>query len=88
MLNHDFMISDPGLNRREATLVRLVAKEEDIGTRLALILAFELDVRLLVWWENDMASGDKEKLVAVVAFGWCLQHKVWSGQRWGDRARE
>lgn len=68
-LNYNPEFSDPGLNRREATVVHLVAEEKDVGTRLALILAFEPDIRLLVRREDNMASSDEEELVTVLIFG-------------------
>jgi len=62
------VFSDPGQNGRKTTLVCLISEEENVETRLALVLTFELVLLCLVRREDDMASGDEKKFVAVAAF--------------------
>jgi hypothetical protein len=50
-----------------------------------------VDVKPLIWWEEDMASRDEQDLLAVATFGEVEtsgQREVWPGQRWRARAQE
>jgi len=60
---------DAVLNGRETIRVCLLAKENDIVTRCALVRVFILVVRIYAWWEDNMAGGDQEKVAAVAVFG-------------------
>lgn len=63
--NESPVLAGLSLNGCEEILIHFVPKEQDIGTRLAPELAFELVVWPLVWWEDHMTNSDKKELVAI-----------------------
>ena len=68
VVGHYAVLSDPELDGFDKVAKCLGAEKEDVATRCAGVCVGVVNVKALVWWEEDMANRDEQDNLAITAF--------------------